>query len=74
MPGASAILSQLIREAQEEKKEMVVTWLDLANAYGSLPDNLIHLALKRYHVPDEFRKLVESYYANMHIIRFTTEW
>ena len=74
----TAILSQLIREAKEEKKELVVTWLDIANAYGSLPHNLIHLALKRAHVPDEFRKLVESYYDNMHIRfttkEFTTEW
>ena len=57
----------------------MVTWfLDIAKAYGSLLHNFIHLALKKAHVPDEFRKLVESYYANMHIRittkEFTTEW
>ena len=74
----TAILSQLIREAKAEKKGLVVVWLDIANAYGSIPHDLIQLALRRAHVPEEFCKLVESYYANMNIRfttkEFTTEW
>ena len=78
VPGVSgcmehtAILSQLIREAKAEKKGLVVVWLDIANAYGSIPHSLIQLALRRAHVPEEFCQLVESYYANMNI-RFTTK-
>ena len=43
VPGVSgclehtAVLSQMIREAKAEKKNLVVTWLDIANAYGSIP-------------------------------------
>ena len=84
VPGISgcmehtAILSQLIREAKAEKKGLVVVWLDIANAYGSIPHSLIQLALRRAHVPEEFCELVESYYANMNIRfttkQFTTEW
>ena len=74
----SAILSQLIREAKAEKKDLVVTWLDIANAYGSIPHSLILLALRRAHVPEEFCKLVESYYAKVEIRfttkEFTTDW
>ena len=74
----TAILSQLIREAKAEKKGLVVVWLDIANAYGSIPHGLIQLALRRAHVPEEFCELVESYYANMNIRfttkDFTTEW
>ena len=74
----TAILSQLIREAKAEKKGLVVVWLDIANAYGSIPHDLIQLALRRAHVPDDFCKLVESYYGNMNIRfttkEFTTEW
>ena len=74
----TAVLSQLIREAKAEKKGLVVVWLDIANAYGSIPHGLIQLALKRAHVPEDFCKLVESYYANMNIRfttkNFTTEW
>ena len=74
----TAILSQLIREAKTEKKDLVVTWLDIANAYGTIPHSLIQVALKRAHVPDEFCNLVESYYADMKIRfttkEYTTEW
>ena len=74
----TAILSQLIREAKAEKKGLVVVWLDIANAYGSIPHNLIQLALRRAHVPENFCKLVESYYGNMNIRfttkEFTTDW
>ena len=84
VPGISgcmehtAILSQLIREAKAEKKGLVVTWLDIANAYGSIPHSLIKLALRRAHVPEEFCNLVESYYGNVKIRfttkNFTTDW
>ena len=84
VPGVSgcmehtAILSQLIREAKAEKKGLVVVWLDIANAYGSIPHSLIQLALRKAHVPEEFCKLVEAYYSNMNIRfttkEFTTEW
>lgn len=74
----TAVISQLIREAKESKGNLVVTWLDIANAYGSLPHEVIMTALQRAHVPEEMCKLVESYYADIKT-RFstkdyTTEW
>ena len=83
-PGVSgclehtAILSQLIKEAKKERKNLVVTWLDIANAYGSIPHNVIGKALEGAHVPEETRKLIGSYYDNVKIRfttdSFTTEW
>ena len=74
----TAVLSQLIREAKAGKKNLVITWLDIANAYGSVPHNLIQIALQRAHVPEYFRDLVESYYNDTKIrfstAQFTTEW
>ena len=78
IPGVSgclehtAILSQLIREAKQQKKNLVVTWLDIANAYGSVPHMLIDIALERCHVPATIRELIRSYYSDVQI-RFTTE-
>ena len=78
IPGVSgcmentAILSQLIREAKEGKKDLVVTWLDIANAYGTIPHSLIMQTLKRAHVPEDVCALIESYYADVKI-RFTTK-
>ena len=74
----TAVLSQLIREAKLEKKNLVITWLDIANAYGSIPHNIILTALRRAHVPEEIVDLVERYYVDVKIRfttqQFTTEW
>ena len=78
VPGVSgclehtAVVSQLIREAKKEKKNLVVTWLDIANAYGSIPHGLIFKALREAHIPEEVVQLVESYYSNARI-RFNKE-
>ena len=84
VPGISgclehtSILSTLIREARAEKKDLVVTWIDIANAYGSMPHSLILTALRRTHVPEEICNLVESYYSDVKIRfttkEYTTEW
>ena len=68
----TALLSQLIREAKTGKGDLVVTWLDIANAYGSIPHSLILTALERTHVPERMRQLIESYYSDVKI-RFTTK-
>ena len=84
VPGISGclehttIISQLIREAKKEKKSLVVTWLDIANAYGSIPHKLIMRSLKEAHIPEEVISMVENYYSNARIRfatqNFTTEW
>ena len=62
--------------ALDKKKK--ITWLDIANAYASVPHNLIQIALQRTHAPEYFRDLVESYYNDTKIrfstTQFTTEW
>ena len=74
----TAVLSQLIREAKAERKNLVITWLDIANAYGSIPHSLIQLALQRAHVPEDIVNLVNDYYSDTSIRfstkHFTTEW
>ena len=74
----TAILSQLIKEARNKKKNLVVTWLDIANAYGSIPHNVISAALEAAHVPEKTRDLIASYYSDVKIRfttkHFTTEW
>ena len=59
IPGVSgclehtAILSHLIAEAKRSKSDLVSTWLDIANAYGSIAHILLQVALERAHVPVE---------------------
>lgn len=57
----TTILSQLIQEAKRNKGDLTVVWLDLANAYGTIPHNLIDKALEYYHIPKNIRQMVTSY-------------
>ena len=74
----TSVISQLIRETKERRGDLTCVWLDLANAYGSIPHQLIDTAMKHYHIPDHFRNLVNSYFQGIKL-RFTfrdvtTDW
>ncbi len=70
IPGApgclehTGVVTQLIREAHENRGDLVVLWLDLANAYGSIPHKLVELALHLHHVPCKIKDLILDYYNN----------
>lgn len=84
VPGVSgciehtSVLTQIIREAREGKGELAVIWLDLANAYGSMPHKLVQLTLEKYHVPAKTRHLLEEYFNRLElrfsIGDYTTSW
>ena len=57
----TSAITQLIREAKAGKKDLTVVWLDLANAYGSIPHQLIYTALQHYHIPDQVQKIILNY-------------
>lgn len=67
-------LSEILMDAKKNGKQIVTTWLDLQNAYGSVPHNLIQFALEWYHVPENIRKLVFNYYDNQFIRVKTRDW
>lgn len=68
LPGE---VTQLIREAQEGKGELAVICLDLANAYGSVPQKLVESALERHHIPSNIKNLILNYYEIINV-RFTS--
>ena len=51
-----------LKDARKYGKSIVMIWLDLANAYGSVPHKLIEFALLRYHVPKNYVSLILKYY------------
>ncbi|XP_038131552.1 uncharacterized protein LOC119776958 [Cyprinodon tularosa] len=74
MPGClehTGVITQLIREARENRGDLAVLWLDLANAYGSIPHKLVSKALTTYHVPEKITELIRDYYSGFSL-RFTT--
>ena len=61
-----------IRDAKETKKDMQVVWLDLANAYGAVPHDLIYKALDFFHVPEDIKEVLSKYFGSAQM-RFTTQ-
>lgn len=55
------MVRQLIQEVRENKSNLSVLWLDLANAFGSFPHKLIHLTLMKHYVPSRCRDLIVDY-------------
>ena len=51
-----------LKEARAKKSNLAVIWLDIANAYGSIPHKLIVFALHRYGVSPQWIRLIETYY------------
>jgi hypothetical protein len=68
----TSALTQLIQEAKEGKKDLTLVWLDLANAYGSIPHQLIYTALRHYHVDEHIQKIIISYLDGIKL-RFTVD-
>lgn len=67
-------LFEAMREAKEEQRQIVITWIDLANAYGSVRHNLIQFALDWYHVPKKIQKLIFDYYEKLRATVITNDW
>jgi len=67
-------LWEALREAKDEHRAIVISWLDLANAYGSVMHNLIQFALNWYHVPVLIQELIFDYYEKLCAKVTTKEW
>ena len=70
MPGCiehTCVVSKLIREARENNGNLAVLWLDLTNAYGSIPHKVVEETFRRYHVPSSLSNLILDYYNNFNL-------
>ncbi|GFO47902.1 reverse transcriptase [Plakobranchus ocellatus] len=77
IPGVSGCLEHAtmiwegIQRAKSEKLNLDVVWLDLANAYGSVPLEMIQLVLRMYHVPEVIQLKLDDYFSGFRM-RFST--
>lgn len=80
VPGClkhTGVVTQLIREVRGGKGDLVVLWLDLANAFGSISHKLVVTTLDRHHVPNKIKDLNLNYYENGLRVTFgnsTSDW
>jgi hypothetical protein len=67
-------LFEALRDAKKAGRQIIVSWIDLKNAYGSVRHNLIQFALDWYHVPKEIQKLIFVYYEKVKAKVVTSDW
>jgi hypothetical protein len=70
----SFAMFEALLDAKHNQKQIVVAWLDLCNAYGSVRHNLVQFALEWYHVPVAIRQLVLDYYDKICAQIRTKDW
>ena len=61
-----------IQKAKTEKESLAVIWLDLANAYGSVPHKMLKEAMNFFWIPEEVQNMMMDYYDHF-LMRFTTK-
>ena len=57
-------LTYLLNHARNKQRSIIVTLVDLKNAFGEIHHNLIRSILKFHHLPDEIISLVEDLYTD----------
>lgn len=67
-------LATIPSEARRNNKSLAVSWLDLANAHGSVHHTLIQFAMKHYRAPPRFCLILESLYSDLSATIITPEW
>jgi len=69
-----AKLAAILCDARTKHKSLVVCWLDLANAYGSVHHSLINFSLVHYHAPPSFSRLIQVMYDGHSASVMTQDW
>lgn len=67
-------MQEAIRHARTKKKTLHVTFFDLADAFGSVPHQLINFTLERHKLPHNIRKYVANYLQNGWATVRTKSW
>ena len=76
VPGCWEHISMVwaaLKEAKSKNLSLATIWLDIANAYGSIPHKLIIFALFQYGVSPKWIHLIETYYSGIFSKSFSQE-
>ena len=58
-------LDEIIKDVKNKRKTVHITFFDLADAFGSVPHNLITATLKRNNFPPEIQFYINQFYTNI---------
>lgn len=74
VPGCWEHMSMVwaaLKEARVNKSDLATIWLDIANAFPSIPHNLIFFALERYGVAPSWISFIKTYYIGIYSKSFS---
>ena len=60
----TSMVSYIIEKVRTKQRSLVVTLLDLKNAFGEVHHNLIPTTLSYHHIPDNIQLLFSSLYTD----------
>ena len=67
-------MSTIIDKARIKQRSLVITLLDLKNAFGEVHHNLIYEVLRYHHIPDHIISLIKSLYTGFHTSIITSNF
>ena len=70
IPGTiehTELLTYIINHSRRKQRDMVITLLDLKNAFGEVSHDLLRMTLKIHHVPEEIISLINEFYTDYHV-------
>ena len=67
-------LHSVLQDANSNARSLTIAWIDLENAYGSVPHKLIAFALNHYQVNPYLVELVCNLYTNLTASVLTPSW
>ena len=67
-------MAYLINQARAKQKSIIITLLDLKNAFGEVHHNLITEVLLHHHIPPEIIGIIKHVYTNFFTFVSTSEY
>ena len=68
------LLNYLLNHARNKQRSIIVTLIDLKNAFGEVHHNLLKSILKSHHIPDEITGMIENLYTDYGISILTNNF
>ena len=62
----TAQMEHIINNARIKQRSVVITLLDLKNAFGEVHHNLFPQVLKYHHIPDQIQQLIKNLYSDFY--------
>ena len=68
------LLSHMINHARSKQRQIIITLLNLKNAFGKVDDRLLLKTLEYHHIPENIKLLISEYYDDYAITIATDQY